>query len=351
MFRTKRFEEAARCYVQAIQLDRRHVAAYQGLADTLLELNRIDQAQKVRQFANDLVSINDFTQQISYQYGDPKLHEKIAEKFDALGDEVSAFGWRATAVALGVTPMTDALKEKQLLLKRGQSSSPKVLDGLQWETWTLPVELPTIDPSVEPQNPLQGPSNIALEDVAQNLGVTSAYKNGAKPNRSWYTVEGSGGGVTVINYDKDGWPDLFFSEAGGSPLDSTPYQSKTFFRSIGGKRFQESARSAEVADIGFGQGVGTADIDQDGFPDLLVANLGVSRIFRNMGDGTFEYQVIPQDDPESVWNSSIHAADVNGDGLPDLLDASYIYGTEAITHKCEAPNSTRISCKIGRAHV
>jgi hypothetical protein len=90
--------------------------------------------------------------------------------------------------------------------------------------------------------------------------------------------------------------------------------------------------------------MGVADIDQDGFADVLVANLGQSRIYRNNGDGTFEYVEVPQSDPKSIWNSSIQAADINGDHLPDLLASSYIYGSEGITRWCEVRNSNAGSC-------
>ena len=351
MLRTNRFESAARCFVQAIQLDRRHVAAYQGLADALIEMKLVDAAQKVRQFGNALVAINDFAQQLSYEYGEPKLFDKIAETYRGLGDEVGAFGWEALAATLGHRPMTDALKEKQLVLRKSPPGTPKVLEGLPWESWSLPAELAIDSPPAKiasPQIDSEGSAStggIAMEDVAKELGITSSYGNGAKPNRSWYTIEGVGGGVNALDYDKDGWPDLYFSEAGGSPLDTNPlYLPKTLFRNIGGQRFEEVARLAKAGDIGYGQGIGVADLDQDGFPDLLVANLGVSRIYRNNGDGTFEVRDIPQEDPKSLWNSSIHAADIDGDSLPDLIHASYIYGAESISRRCESKNSAMNSC-------
>jgi tetratricopeptide (TPR) repeat protein len=366
MLRNDQDQASARCFVEAIRLDRRHVAAYQGLADALIELQRIESAQRVRQFANDLIAINDYAQQISYAYGDPKLYDKIAGIYQNLGDDVAAFGWEALAVTLGHRPMTEALKEQKLALRKLPPTDPKVLDGLPWESWPLPSELapgtlaankttdnpdPDNLPAAQTLTPLSGARGanamgiIAMEDVAKELGIHSAYNNGAKSNRSWYTIEGIGGGVNALDFDKDGWPDLYFSEAEASPLDSNPeYKPKTLFRSIAGKQFLEVAKLAHAGDVGYGQGVGVSDFDQDGFPDLLVANLGVSRIYRNQGDGTFEVSLVPQDDSNSLWNSSIHAADLNGDSLPDLISASYVYGSESISRRCESNNSTRISC-------
>jgi len=351
LLRTGQLEPAARAFVQSIQLDRRHVPAYQALADALIELKQVDQAQTVRQFGNDLVAINDYAQQISYNYGNAELYETIAKTYDQLGDEVASFGWRATAVALGHQAMTQALRDQQAKIKKGPLQPPSVLENISWNSWSLPANLSIPDAALASALPTStetsqdSNSPILMEDVAKELGITGKYDNGSKPNRSWYTIEGVGGGVNAFDYDLDGWPDLYFSDAGGSPMEPNPsYQPKTLFRSHLGKHFDQVALQAKVADVGYGQGIGVSDIDQDGFPDLLVANLGNCSIYRNQGDGTFEAIPIPQEDKQSVWNSSIHAADLNGDSLPDLLVASYLYGTDAITRKCDYGNSSRISC-------
>ena len=351
MLRSEKHENAARCFCEAIRLDRRHVAAYQGLSDALLGMQRIDDAQRVRKMGNDLVTINDLTQQISYNYGAADLFSKIATLFQGLGDDAAAFAWEATGLAIGKLPMTEGLKTEQQALRKGKLREPSVLDGLDYEKWELPTNfsdgLPTATDSALANNGDDGTrdNGIRMEDVAGQLGVDCAYNNGSKPNRGWYTIEGVGGGVNAFDYDRDGWPDLSFAQAGDSPAVANPrYKPKSLYRSLGGSAFRDVAISAGVADVGYGQGIGVADIDQDGFGDLLIANLGVSRIYRNNGDGTFQYMQIPQVDPLSQWNSSLHAADINGDNLPDLLDSSYLYGTEAITKWCEVKNSARGSC-------
>jgi predicted Zn-dependent protease len=342
-----RFPEAARAFSECIRLDRRHVAGHQALADTLLDLDRVEEAQRVRKFANSLTSINDYVQQISYNYGEPKLYSVIADLYAEMNDEVGAFGWAATGAMLGHLPMTDALKDQQQALGKGRSSPPRSLEGLPIDQWPLP-QLPSHTSTEPTETRITGDDSISpirMRDVAQFMGIDGTYHNGSKPNRSWYTIEGVGGGVNVLDYDRDGWPDLAFSQAGDSPIESNPrHLPKTFYRSINGASFREVSHIAGLADFGYGQGLGVSDLDQDGFADILVANLGESRIYRNCGDGTFEYLVVPQSDPMSIWNSSIRAADLNGDGLPDLLCGSYIYGKEAITRWCEVRNSNAGSC-------
>ncbi len=351
MLEQQRYDNAARCFAECIALDRRHVAGYQGLASAMLELEQVATALRVRQFGNDLVSINDYAQQIAYAYGTPDLYGTISEMYVALGDEVAAFGWSAAEAIVRKLPMTDALKERQRELRKGLTRPPAVLEGLSIAEWPLPemgaTSIPSTEPtSNEPSSISQtGGSEIRMQDVAEELGVNGTYDNGAAPDRGWFTVEGIGGGANVLDYDRDGWPDLVFSQAGASPTETDPqYQAKTMYRSQSGAGFAEVSMAAGLTDRGFGQGMGVSDVDQDGFADILMANLGVVRIYRNNGDGTFEVREIPQPDPNSLWNSSIHAADLNGDQLPDLIVGSYIYGQEAITRWCETPRSQRGSC-------
>lgn len=346
LLRDGRYEQSARCFAESIQRDRRHVAAYQGLSGALLGLGQIEQAQAVRKLGNDLVNINDLVQQIAYQYGDPKLYSKISQMYRVLGDDVAAFGWAATGATLGHLPMTEDLKLEQQSLRKGKTSVAGVLRDLPWKEWELPSNVGNAS-ILEPDRsePASGDSGIRMADVAVERGVAFAYQNGATPNRSWYTIEGIGGSACALDYDRDGWPDLVFSQGGDSPVEPNPtYLPKKLFRSLRSQRFIDVSEPAGLADVGYGQGMGVADIDQDGFLDVLVANVGVSRLYRNNGDGTFEFRVIPQPDPKSLWNSSIHAADLNGDSLPDILDASYIYGEEGIRRWCETSNSARGSC-------
>jgi tetratricopeptide (TPR) repeat protein len=346
MLRTGQREQAARCFAECIRVDRRHVAAYQGLAEAMLEMQKVEAAQQVRQFGNELVTINDLVQQITYQYGEPKLYGVVADMYAALGDDLAAFGWRAIGVTLGHLEMTDELKALQQSLRQGNLRGPVALEGVPYEAWQLPTPPARRTESDSPAvAEAAGGTEIRMEDVAARMGVVGSYDNGAEPNRGWYTIEGLGGGVAALDFDKDGWPDLAFSQAGASPLEEAPeYEPKMLYRSLGGSAFREVAFESGFADRGYGQGIGSCDIDQDGFPDLLVANLGEARIYRNQGDGTFECLIVPHADSNSPWNTAIQAADIDGDHLPDLLSSSYIYGNDAISRWCEIPNTVRGSC-------
>lgn len=92
---------------------------------------------------------------------------------------------------------------------------------------------------------------------------------------------------------------------------------------------------AGVGDHGFGQGVCAGDVNQDGLPDLLVANIGDNVAFINQGDGTFrQADLFAVEDPN--WTSSLALADLSGDHLPDIFGVNYIDDATAMTKHCES---------------
>lgn len=338
-----RWDVAARCFGESIELDRRHVGAMQSLADCLMELKQTDLALEVRNHSGKLVRIKDLTNQIQRGLAKDSAFFEIASLYDELGDQVLTFGWEAIALAQTKQPFPERLVALQKELQGGKSVASRLIEKLPMNSWPLPDNSTPIpsETLAESQAPAaNSTSEILLDDVAESLGLNAHYFNGSNGAKHWTTLEGLGGGVSAIDFDKDGWPDLFYSQAGDTPLSPTPdYQPKQLYRSLSGKRFVPVETQAFVADRGYGQGTGVADIDQDGLDDLLVANLGQILWYRNQGDGTFENVPLPQADAPSIWNSAIQAADLNGDSLPDIVQCAYIDGDEFLTRKCPTPSN------------
>lgn len=338
-----RADTAARCFSEAIALDRRHLGAMQSLSECLMDLQRPELALELRDQSGKLVRIKDLTNQIQRGLVKDQAFFEIAKLYEDLGDQVLAFGWEAIALAESNQPFPERLIALQKELQSGKSYTSAILGKLPLSTWPLPEnqQIASTD-ATEPSTPttLEASPSIRLEDVAMSLGLDAQYDNGAKGRTHWMTLEGLGGGVSAIDYDKDGWPDLFYSQAGDSPLSQPPrYLPKQLFRSIQSDRFTAVEQQACIGDLGYGQGTAVADLDQDGFDDLLAADLGEIKWFRNQGDGTFQHMDLPQATGTAIWNSAIQAADLNGDSLPDIVQCAYIDGQDFLTRTCPTPSS------------
>jgi hypothetical protein len=152
--------------------------------------------------------------------------------------------------------------------------------------------------------------------------------------------EQTGGGVCVLDYDNDGFPDIFLTQGakwvtGESAPTLSPEFSDTLFRNLAGHNFREVANLAGISDLEFGQGVTAADLNHDGFEDLLICNIGLNRLFLNSGDGTFIESTQSLANQAPSWSTSSCIVDLNLDGLPDIYTLNYVEGKDVYTLICQ----------------
>lgn len=163
-----------------------------------------------------------------------------------------------------------------------------------------------------------------------------------QPGIMLYQTLGCGGGT--IDFDLDGWSDLYLVAAGGTPPDRDSKPNE-LFRNLDGQ-FRPVGLLTGSDDKGFGQGVAVGDINEDGFPDLLVLNYGPNRLFVNNGDGTFRdaSAQIPSGAADE-WSSSAAIADLNQDGLSDIVVVNYCGTMGPVNEPCAMKDSDVIrSC-------
>lgn len=168
--------------------------------------------------------------------------------------------------------------------------------------------------------------SIRFEHVA-DCGVDFLYYG--NPSPELYMTEQNGGGVAIFDFDRDGSPDLFFSNGNHHDRPSNEpgaqhhlYHSKSLPQKK--LRFQSVGPLAGVSEHAFGMGAVAGDIDNDGFPDLFLCCYGKVQLWHNNGDGTFLDVTAERGLDSQLWSTSAAFADLDDDGDLDLYVTNYV---------------------------
>lgn len=164
----------------------------------------------------------------------------------------------------------------------------------------------------------------AFQEVGVESGFSSTYHNGEEAHHN-AILESLGGGVGMLDYDRDDRLDLFLPGGGGfREGPSVQGAASTLFRQVDQGRFLEQSVPAGVSIIGqYTHGVAVGDFDNDGFADVLVTGYGAVTVWHNCGDGTFLDVSQARGLIDLAWSSSAGWGDVNGDGALDVYLAHY----------------------------
>jgi len=178
--------------------------------------------------------------------------------------------------------------------------------------------------------PPPGAKNVVCKDraIPQLVDVTNKtgikFTHVADPDKK-YIVESMGGGVLVLDYDRDGWPDIYFTNAPtvAMALKNQPARGALYHNNHDGT-FTDVTEKAGVATPCFAMGGAVGDYNNDGWPDMVITCLGHTILYRNNGDGTFT-DVTKQagiDDPR--WSTGASFGDYDNDGFVDLMVTRYV---------------------------
>jgi tetratricopeptide (TPR) repeat protein len=188
-------------------------------------------------------------------------------------------------------------------------------------------------------------SALSFQDDAETAGLRFRYYPGTDDPSSKRMFAFTGGGVGVLDFDLDGFPDVYFTQGRTWPPGAeTGEHRDRLFRNLGGEAFADVTGPAGVEAVGFGQGVAVGDFDGDGFPDLYVANIGANQLWMNNGDGTFTNVTDEAGVGGREWTTSVVVADFDGDGLPDLYDVNYLKGDDLFERICRHPDGAPKLC-------
>ena len=178
-------------------------------------------------------------------------------------------------------------------------------------------------PEATPGNNAQS-SQVLFNDITTDLGLIQRYDNGESADER-SILETLGGGVAVLDFDRDGYDDLFFP-GGGQLLDKkvTGIQGDLWWNRDS-KELRKITSQARVGDVlGYSHGAITCDWNSDGFPDLSVTGYSGLQLFINQGDGTFAECATAWGLEDKLWSTSAASGDFDGDGFCDLYVAHYV---------------------------
>jgi hypothetical protein len=162
---------------------------------------------------------------------------------------------------------------------------------------------------------------LDLVDVTDRTGIEFRHRSGSE-SKDWI-AEVNGSGVALFDYDRDGDLDVYVVNCGADPLEpGDPSGRNALYRNDGAWRFRDVTADTGLGDLGWGTGATVADIDNDGWLDVYVTNLGPNALYRNF-EGRFE-KVIASGTEDPAWSASASFADFDRDGVVDLYVTNYV---------------------------
>ena len=179
-----------------------------------------------------------------------------------------------------------------------------------------------------PQPTTSGP--ITFEEIAARSGIDFAIDSSPTPNKN--QIETMVAGVALIDYDNDGYPDIFFVNGAAIPSlkkEGAQYRNRLYHNNRDGT-FTDVTDKAGVGGDGYDIGVAVGDYDNDGWPDLYVVGVTKNHLYHNNGDGTFTDVTDKAGvggglhDGKKMWSVAAAWVDYNNDGLLDLFVTNYV---------------------------
>jgi len=183
------------------------------------------------------------------------------------------------------------------------------------------------------------PSSYPFEEVSSAASrITWVHTAGKSAEK--YLPETTGAGCAFLDYDNDGWMDIYLVNSGKCDFyNPNPPLRNAMYRNNRDGTFTDVTEKAGVAGKGYGQGVAVGDYDGDGFPDMYVTQYGRSILYHNNGDGTFTDVTEKAGVAAPGWASSAVWFDYDNDGRLDLFVCQFVEFTKSKNLPCIAYNN------------
>lgn len=194
------------------------------------------------------------------------------------------------------------------------------------------------------------PSAIRFENIASKAGVNFITQNSPTPNKN--QIETMVAGVALLDYDGDGWLDIYLVNGAAIPSlqkESPAYWNRLYRNNHDGT-FTDVTERAGVAGAGYGMGVAVGDYDNDGRPDIFLANVTGNQLLHNNGDGTFTDVTAKaglagaEMNGKKMWSVGAGWFDFNNDGKLDLFVVNYCVWEVNKDPFCQVKSGVRGYC-------
>ena len=260
------------------------------------------------------------------------LAAELARAADAIGRRFDAAAWWRIAAQRDPSLTREAAAARERLAK---AEAPAAGGG------TLADLLgPLRSPAGGKGAALAKLSVPTFVDDGQRRGLVFTFDNGRSPNRQM--PETMSGGVGVLDFDGDGWLDIYAVQGGPFPPPPSPRPfGDRLFRNRGDGRFEDATVSSGLAALpgGYGHGVAVGDFDNDGRPDLFVTRWRAYALYHNLGQGRFEDVTTSAGlGGDRGWPTSAAWADLDNDGDLDLYVCQYLKWDAVNPTLCDSPD-------------
>ena len=331
--RARDTEAERRALEELVEYDPGAMAAMESLAELLLRTGRPERAKQLRARKGELERTLDWYIVNIFPADRLEHATELARAAEAVGRRFEAHCWWELAAE---QPSHTALARAELarLDREGMSAGPSPRD------LTPAGLLAELNARATPESLAPGVESCGASprfvDGAESAGLHFTFDNGLE---TFHQIpETMSGGVGLLDYDGDGWLDVYAVQGGKFPPGpDAPNTGDRLFRNKGNGTFEDVTERSRIAGLrrGYGHGVTVGDIDNDGHPDLFLTRWQSYALFRNKGDGTFDDVTDKAGlGGDRDWPTSAAFADLDGDGDLDLYVCHYLKWDSAHPRTC-----------------
>ena len=331
---------SVRCFLEAVLRDPNYSASNYQLSQILVSMGEPSLAKPFAERASLLAKLDYFISELKGM-GDLTMMRQAVELQEQLGRLWEAMGW--CHVALYAYPdaawaHAAVARLDRVVDRESQLTVPSCQPALRLDPadYPLPVwpDAGSAHGSASSNATVSG--NVTFVNSATDAGVQFDYYNGTTATSGLeHMLQSTGAGVAVIDYDADGWPDLYFAQSGPWEERDKPRYRNRMFRNLGDGTFEDVTEQTGLGDGSFSQGVAVGDFNSDGLPDLYLGNIGPNRLYANNGDGTFRDVTQQAGASGDEWTVSCAIVDLNGDAMPEIYTVSYLVLKEVMERMCK----------------